>query len=375
MNRATAFFLILLRLAIGWQLLFAGLEKFQPSYPGSEGYLRQSTGPLAPYFHWLVGTPVLDRFAVVPAQGNPAADKAKDRLPPPLKAEWEDYFNRFVSHYGIEGKQREEVRGALDQYEADTVNWMETGKETVRLKSPTGEDVPVETTVASRVEEYRKLLEKANRLSDEQVQFTFQEWLGNSPPTNPELTQAQQEVLALRKELTSDLRSRTQEMKDRLRAKLTPEQASKAPMEDQAPVGWKEMRRLDWVDFAVRWGLVILGACLLVGLFSRSASLVGALLVLSFYLAMPPLPGVPEFVRSEGYPFINKNLIEVLALLVLATTASGRWLGLDGLIRSFRLWRRGSPETTRAPATQEASATESVGAGSVSNGPPAEPEA
>ena len=45
-----------------------------------------------------------------------------------------------------------------------------------------------------------------------------------------------------------------------------------------------------------------------------------------FFLAMPPLPGWPESPRAEGhYLYINKNIIEMLALLVLATTASGRW--------------------------------------------------
>jgi len=53
-----------------------------------------------------------------------------------------------------------------------------------------------------------------------------------------------------------------------------------------------------------------------------------------FFLAMPPLPGWPDSPRAEGhYLFINKNIIEMLALLTLATTASGRWVGLDGLIQ------------------------------------------
>ena len=48
MNSATRFFLVLLRLAIGWHLLFAGLAKFQADYRGSAGYLQESPGPLAP---------------------------------------------------------------------------------------------------------------------------------------------------------------------------------------------------------------------------------------------------------------------------------------------------------------------------------------
>src|SRR5262249_32436886 len=94
---------------------------------------------------------------------------------------------------------------------------------------------------------------------------------------------------------------------------------------------------LGWADFLVAWGLTIIGACLLLGLFSRTACVAGALLVLSFYLAMPPWPGLPENPRAEGhYLIVNKNIIEMLALLALATTASGKWAGLDGLFRFLK---------------------------------------
>ena len=51
-------------------------------------------------------------------------------------------------------------------------------------------------------------------------------------------------------------------------------------------------------------------------------------------LPCPPSPGCRRRPEAEGhYLFVNKNLIEMLALLVLATTHSGRWLGLDGLLQ------------------------------------------
>jgi hypothetical protein len=41
--------------------------------------------------------------------------------------------------------------------------------------------------------------------------------------------------------------------------------------------------------------------------------------------------------NTEGNPlFINKNVIECLALLVLATFPTGRWMGLDALIARLR---------------------------------------
>jgi uncharacterized membrane protein YphA (DoxX/SURF4 family) len=94
---------------------------------------------------------------------------------------------------------------------------------------------------------------------------------------------------------------------------------------------------LDWADALVKYGLVAVGACLLAGFLTRSACLVGAGFLLLFFLAMPPLPGWPESPRTEGhYLYINKTLIELLALLLLATTRSGRWLGLDSLWPLFR---------------------------------------
>ena len=68
------------------------------------------------------------------------------------------------------------------------------------------------------------------------------------------------------------------------------------------------------------------------------------------YLTMMPLPGWPEPARTEGhYLFVNKNLIEMLALLVLATTRSGRWLGLDGFFTSVFGSRKKTTGTGSAP--------------------------
>jgi uncharacterized membrane protein YphA (DoxX/SURF4 family) len=96
-------------------------------------------------------------------------------------------------------------------------------------------------------------------------------------------------------------------------------------------LSWKA---LDWSDFLVKWGITIVGVCLLTGFLTRTACVAGAALLLTFFLAMPPLPYLPESPKAEGhYLFINKNIIEMLALLTLATTRSGRWAGIDGLLQ------------------------------------------
>lgn len=99
------------------------------------------------------------------------------------------------------------------------------------------------------------------------------------------------------------------------------------------PLRVEDTQMLDIADHIVAWGLTIVGLGLLLGCFTRLSCVSGALLLLLFYLALPPLPGLPDNPMAEGkYLFVNKNLIEALALLTLATTASGRWFGFDGLL-------------------------------------------
>lgn len=93
--------------------------------------------------------------------------------------------------------------------------------------------------------------------------------------------------------------------------------------------------QLAQANYITMYGLLILGALLMVGLFSRLSSLGAAGLLFLFYLAMPPWPGVPEPPGPEHSLIINKNLIECLACLMLATIPTGRWVGLDALIRRF----------------------------------------
>src|SRR5262249_10313484 len=136
------------------------------------------------------------------------------------------------------------------------------------------------------------------------------------------------DVRRQRAELLDDLKAQTEQMKAEVQKALGLE-GKPLPVEERT---WRNWSHLDWIDFSVRWGLTIVGACLLAGLCTRTACLGGAVFLLMFFLAMPPFPGVPDNPRAEGhYLYINKNTIEMLALLALATTRSGKWFGLDGL--------------------------------------------
>jgi uncharacterized membrane protein YphA (DoxX/SURF4 family) len=97
--------------------------------------------------------------------------------------------------------------------------------------------------------------------------------------------------------------------------------------------------RIRQINQVTMWSLAILGVMLMTGLFSRLSALGAAGLLLLFYLPMPPWPGVPEPPGPEHSLYVNKNLIEFFACLALAGVPTGRWLGIDSLIRRFLLRR------------------------------------
>jgi len=144
------------------------------------------------------------------------------------------------------------------------------------------------------------------------------------------------ELSRLRAGLLNDLEEYTQELRKALEKIPTPEQKRTAEEkgklpQPELPSSGKEKQK--WLDLATMYGLTVLGVCLMVGLFTRLSCLLAACFLLMTYCTYPPFPWLPSPPNNEGYYlFINKNVIEMLALLTLATTASGRWLGLDALI-------------------------------------------
>ena len=337
MNFSTKFFLILLRLAIGWHLLFAGLAKFQSDYKGSEGYLQNSAGPAAPFFHWMIGDRLADKL-------TPDPDKtkaSKDRLSASLNTEWNDYFEAFANYYQLTPEQRTAAQAKLDEQKDKTANWMTSEQVIVKKPSPYGPPAEVSQTVAEWVKEYQTKRQKLRDEAANEYHFTIHP---EALADNTHDASAQRaDVSVIRAELTKELDEHTRNMKDALRSVLTEEQKSKPTMPEPTH-SWTQMTQMEWIDFLVRWGLTIVGACLIVGLFTRLNCLGGAVLLLSFYLAVPPLPGLPEAFRAEGFPYINKNIVEMLALLTLATTRSGRWAGIDGLLYYLNPFRKKTPE-------------------------------
>src|SRR5512140_1046047 len=84
------------------------------------------------------------------------------------------------------------------------------------------------------------------------------------------------------------------------------------------------------IDTVNAYGLTLIGLALILGLFTRLALWSGVTLLFMYYLAYPPFGGFSYGAPSEGsYLIVNKNLIELFAMVLLAFTESGQFFGLD----------------------------------------------
>jgi uncharacterized membrane protein YphA (DoxX/SURF4 family) len=346
----TCVFLVLLRLAIGWHFFVEGYEKYESVAHGptatskpwtSAGFLRESSGPLSSFFRWQAGgdadEQALARFDVqpVPQGQDPARVPYKDRIPPALNTDWDDYLNRFADQYHLDDAQKQEAQTKLDQSKDRAVRWLlglEGQKDVAHTEFPTA-TFTVQESPLQRINDYKGKLAEIRRAESLELPAFDKDTYG------AKLRTLKAEAARMRTELLADLE---QPMQADLASVLHADQKTTGPVPSSAPAV------LQYTDLAVRWGLLIIGLCLIFGLLTRPACVLGAAFLIMLYLAMPPFPWLPEVTRVEGhYLFVNKNLIEALALLALATLPTGRWVGLDGLLQFLNpwRWRAREPET------------------------------
>lgn len=145
----------------------------------------------------------------------------------------------------------------------------------------------------------------------------------------------------MRAELVGPIRALDTSLRETAQKILTPEQLKYGALPPAATP-------LNRSDRQVMWGLIVLGTLLIVGLGTRIAAVLGAVMVLMFYLVMPPWPGVPPIPGPEHSFIINKNLIECIALLGIAALPTGSWFGIDALF--YGLFR--GKTTSVSPATK-----------------------
>ncbi len=114
---------------------------------------------------------------------------------------------------------------------------------------------------------------------------------------------------------------------DRYTSELLGLRTSQQASEGDLPRGRSNIHTIDTLT---TWMIIVVGVCLTLGLFSRTAALVGGLFLLSVVLSQP-LAGflmTPQAGPGGTYP----QFLEMMTLFALATMPVGRWCGLDSFL-------------------------------------------
>ncbi len=416
----TATLLVALRMAIGWQLLYEGQWKFQSRQTArpwtAAGYLRNAQGPFRDVFRGMTGDPDelnwLDAEWVGKRWDTWQADfVARHGLDKSQAAQLERLLNG-PSDFRAELKALPEglkFKGTLakrltfvpksGRLIVDGKMHLTPRERDAALKLVTVEENPPEDRKAANEaaktyqEAIRKVFARSARLSyrermrasllgdptragititDRRTKEELETRLGEIELYRRQLARHEQQLDAVETDFqqkhvtqlgvpgygaTAEIRASLVGPIKALERDLVVD-AEKLLRPDQRAAGPVMLppTQIDQIDALTMWSLVLIGALLISGLCSRLAAAAGAALIFSFYLAMPPWPGVPPAPGPEHSLWVNKNLIEVIALLALASLPTGRWFGLDALVGRLPLKWRPEPQENGGPG--EATAAE-----------------
>ncbi len=88
---------------------------------------------------------------------------------------------------------------------------------------------------------------------------------------------------------------------------------------------------LPYLSYSIKGLFIIIGALLILGIFVRIASLLGALLMLFFYFPLLHFPYV-----SGTFYIIDEHAVMILLLLYLGAIRAGEFFGLGSMFRFSR---------------------------------------
>lgn len=390
--------IVLLRLSIGWQFLYEGLWKINtlstPTPWSAEGYLKNAQGPFRSTFRNMTGDPNdldwLDKEKVAAKWDDWAARFAAHyQMDEKQQADLSKLLDG-AADYRVElaalpeGVTIPKELAKVVKFDAKAKrlicpgNWRMLAKEREALLALAKVDEAASEAKQKVVKAYRDaVLALYNRATDPRS-MSLKDRLavaivGNNAATDPSVTERTfalfgnpprdvkvyhekiaeyeanlakakkqsamhfpqehlqkqwNELQQLRGKLVGPVKALEAELKTSAQKLLMSEQLARGPVRlPSTPV--------DRINQQTIWGLTILGVLLLIGLGTRCAALGGAAMLTMFYLAMPPWPGVPEAPGPEHSFIVNKNFIEVMALLAIAALPTGQWFGLDRLCSKF----------------------------------------
>lgn len=90
---------------------------------------------------------------------------------------------------------------------------------------------------------------------------------------------------------------------------------------------------INWIDSLNVVALIVVGLTFILGVFEKKGAIVGIGLLAIYYLAHPPFPWLDQINTEGNYWFVNKNLIELAACLVIYNLPTADYFGLNRIFK------------------------------------------
>ena len=272
--------LVLLRVGIGWHFFKEGAKKFQGDGFTSVGFLQDAKGPLADYYKSMIP----DR------DGRERLNQEK------TVAFWKSYRDQVKTHYGFDDKQTKKADDVYKLYTDRLQKFHEDSAEEIQEYL-----LECDRLENAKADKMREVAFLRNRIASKEVELrgTAKPWLDSL-----------------------DLMG--QQLQNNLNAIASREQKAEGPclIPDRHAMA---------VDTIVKYVILGAGILLILGLFTRFASVVAMLFLFSVMSTQPP------WVPGAYTDYFYYQMVEVLALLVLIAFAAGRFAGLDYVIFGLRM--------------------------------------
>jgi len=301
--------LVILRVTIGWHFLYEGVWKIANADKFSATALMSTAkGPAAPLFLGMVpdidGRQRLELKEVKDEKGNPfVTSEAYANV-------WTALHQDLVDTGQLSQEQVTQASALSKLYQESLRLYLTENREDIEAHFESLKRFEARRSAGTNGAEHEK-----KRIYDEQQKLRSEVngWLSDLDTMGENFRQALCELL------DDDQKS------------LAPAHAAVSEAE-VLPVGLPLVKtKTQFFDYAITYGLAAIGLCLMVGFCTRLAALGGAAFLVSVLLVQPPWPTIfPHAPAVVGHALIvDKNFVEMIALLTLAATAVGRWGGLD----------------------------------------------
>ncbi|WP_146453226.1 DoxX family protein [Bythopirellula polymerisocia] len=338
--------LVFLRLVVGWHFFTEGAKKFEYDSGrhelkmtfSAEGFFNGAKGPLAGFFQ--SQAPTTHDWRELLAQPQQMTPEASDKLTAWVTRYVARRKNELAKGQTTEAEFIEIVPGAAwgEQIRED---WQKIAGQFKKIKSLSDE----QRTQADKVLETQErnladfLAEEALDMQDYQHQLwrlEQAEGVGGAdeiPFRKERIAAKQADVSRIPLRWVAAVKKNDQYLADNLGDVLTPEQQS-SPLGSrvETAVTDPQVTQLARNNLLVACVITAVGFCLLIGLFTPIAAILGALFLLMVMATQPP------WVDGAKSEFFYYQLTEFAALVLLAATCAGKYAGLDSIIH--RWWSK-----------------------------------